>query len=256
MARRHEGHDLVAHLPAAHRLACLLVAGLQQQPEEVVVLGVRFRGPLVHHPRDDRVELLDGGKGAPAPRPHAADAQRPLAADPRDLAERADRDGPDRRDSLPQHAGHRLADRARRLARQVGAEQRAAHDVERDRVHRLGGVDPGPVWQLVVPAVERGLRGAGHVDGEVVEVALGEHGLHEAALVAPGLPLVGQQASAEDHRQHPVLGRLPVVVLVGDKDVPGRLVVAHEAEAVVDDVKLRHRAMAVGHLGQRAERRA
>src|SRR6185437_7408576 len=82
----------------------------------------------------------------------------------------------------------------RRLALDVGGEQRPRDDREGQPRHLLVGVQLGPV----APAGERTLRGRDHLLGVASDLAAVEERLDEPALAQVELALARQQALAED----------------------------------------------------------
>ena len=130
-----------------------------------------------------------------------------------------------------QQPRERLPGLVRHRAGEVRAEHRAADDVERHRVHLAGDVERLAVPVVVLPAVAGGGDRVGHLAGEPVNVALGEHRLHQLAVLAPrAFVELGHQAAAEPDRQQVVLDSLDVVDLVGQQHVARVLGVSHDRE--------------------------
>jgi hypothetical protein len=163
VAGEEEGHHLVTELARRHALARVLVACGHEHAEEIVarLVGAPAR---VDHVVDERVE-------------HADRAAERVGALRRPPDGRHDVRHPAVRRHLEGHA-ERLAG-VTRLARQVAAEERLAHDGERERVHLGADVDRLAAPHGRLPRVET-LGGApDHGAGEACDPLAMEGGLRQ-----------------------------------------------------------------------------
>ncbi len=199
--------------------------------EQVVVLAQTVVAPLSDHAKDDAIQAGDGALEAPASR----------RREPRGQQIRS-------RDGILQgrhRLGHVLG-----FPPRVVAEQRPAHDVQRQPHHLLTHVH----HRAGAPALGESFRRLGHRRAVRHQPRVLERGLNHAAMSAPGVSVAGQQAAAQHQRE-----ALQRVVLLGegrgafDQHAVGVIRMAQHVQAVGVAGHVVHVAVAVEPFGDDAD---